>query len=100
MLLYTHGPPAEVVMANAFIAFCLLTSSKFCQSTVVAPAKANYVKHNCLASKDMVDQTLTTFRTVSSIHRVCSKSGNAGGSSRAEQCGVTIGGDELKNFRI
>ena len=48
----------------------------------------------------MVDQTLTTFRTVSSFHRVCSKSGNAGDSSRAEQCEVTIGGDEQKNSRI
>src|SRR5438876_4930479 len=92
-------PPAEVVIANAFIAllfahqFQILSIHRCC-------SRESKLCKTQLPSKDMVDQTLTTFRTVSSFQRVCSKSGNAGDSSRAKQCGVTIGGDEQKNFRI
>src|SRR5216117_937331 len=99
MLLHTHGPPDELVIVNAFIPllfahqFQILSIHRCC-------SRESKLCKTQLPSKDMVDQTLTTFRTVSSFQRVCSKSGNAGDSSRAKQCGVTIGGDEQKNIRI
>ena len=86
MLLYTHGPPAELVIANAFIPLLFAHQFQILSSTVVAPAKANYVKHNCLVRIWLIRRLQRSEQYLPFIASV--------------QCGVTIGGDEQKNFRI